>query len=180
QLAKMQTDPDKLGSMLDDLGTDVTETIEEMRELAHGIYPPLLRDAGLGDALKRAAERSSIPVIPDISLDRRFDPTIEAAVYFCCLEAMQNAAKHAGPTAEVVLSVSESDGILRFEVADDGAGFDATSVGGSHGFVNMADRLGAHDGTLGVESTPGAGTTIRGEVPVGQDAVGASDDAPQP
>ncbi len=97
----------------------------------------------------------------------RYPPDVEAAVYFCCLEAMQNAGKHAGEGARVTITVEECDGDLCFEVADNGAGFDATSdaVKG-HGFVNMADRLGAIGGTLDVESAPGAGTQIAGPIPL--------------
>jgi signal transduction histidine kinase len=172
QLAKMQAgDPNALGRLLDDLGGEVTETIEEMRELAHGIYPPLLRDAGLGDALRRAADRSTMPTKADIQTDRRFDPAIEAAVYFCCLEAMQNAAKHAGPGAEITVRVSETSDHLVFEISDDGAGFDPSEVEESHGFVNMRDRLGAHGGELTIESTQSHGTTVRGELPVPAAAV---------
>ena len=168
QLAKLNTgDPDTLGRLLDDLGNEVEETVEEMRELAHGIYPPLLRDMGLGEALRRAADRSTMPTKADIQTDRRFDPGIEAAVYFCCLEAMQNAAKHAGPGAEVIVRVAEAADNLVFEISDDGAGFDPGLVDESHGFVNMRDRLGAHGGKLTIESTPGHGTTLRGELPVG-------------
>jgi len=168
QLTKMKAgDPQVLGEMLDDLGVQITETIEEVRELAHGIYPPLLRDSGLGEALKAAAARSPVPVTTDVQTARRFDPAIEAAIYFCCLEALQNAAKYAGPDATVTVRLRETPDHLVFEVIDDGAGFDPATVSESHGFVNMRDRLGAHDGELIVESAPGAGTTVRGELPVG-------------
>lgn len=168
QLTKLKVgDPDALGQLLDDLGDEVKQTIEELRELAHGIYPPLLRDAGLGDALRRAADRSMIPTKADIQTERRFDPAFEAAVYFCCLEAIQNAGKYAGPDAEAKLLVTETANLLVFEISDDGAGFDPSAVQESQGFVNMRDRLGALEGTLTVESTPGHGTTVRGELPIG-------------
>lgn len=168
QLAKLKSgDPEALGHLLDDLSDEVSQTIGEMRELAHGIYPPLLRDAGLGEALRRAAARSAIPTKADIQTDRRFDPGIEAAVYFCCLEAMQNASKYAGPAAEVTVWVGETADHLVFEIGDDGAGFEPGGVNESHGFVNMRDRLGAHGGELTIESKPGHGTIVRGELPVG-------------
>lgn len=168
QLARLKSgDPEALGHILDDLGEEVGQTIEEMRELAHGIYPPLLRDAGLGEALRRAAARSTIATKADIQTDHRFDPGIEAAVYFCCLEAMQNAAKHAGSAAEVLVRLAETTHHLVFEISDDGAGFEPEVVDESHGFVNMRDRLGAYGGELTIESAPGHGTVIRGELPVG-------------
>jgi signal transduction histidine kinase len=97
----------------------------------------------------------------------RYPTETEAAVYFCCLEALQNAAKHAGDGAAVTVRLWEEAGALRFEVADDGAGFDPTSKGQGAGFINMSDRLGAIGGTLQVDSTPGAGTRVRGTVPLG-------------
>lgn len=145
-----------------------------MRELAHGIYPPLLRDAGLGDALRRAADRSSIPTRADIQVDHRFDPGIEAAVSFCCLEAMQNAATDAGPGAEIAVRVAETPDRVVFEVGDDGVGFDPAEVEESHGFVNTRDRLGAHGGELTVDSAPGHGTIVRGELTVERFAVEAA------
>jgi len=98
----------------------------------------------------------------------RYPPEVEAAVYFCCLEAMQNAGKHAGDGATITVKVEERSGNLVFEVADDGAGFDPAqrSVLGA-GFVNMGDRVGAIGGTFDVRSAPGQGTRISGRVPVG-------------
>ena len=90
----------------------------------------------------------------------------EAAIYFCCLEAMQNAGKHAGEDARLTVTITEADGELRFEVADDGPGFDVAAAAMGHGFVNMRDRLGAIGGTLEVDSAPGEGSRIRGHVPV--------------
>lgn len=167
QIARRTTDdPEALSSLLEDLGEQVQHTIDELRELAHGIYPPLLRDQGLGAALRRAAARASLPAEADVETDRRYDPGVEAAVYFCCLEAMQNAGKYAGPDAHLTIEVTEDGGMLRFEVSDDGAGFDVSEVSESHGFVNMRDRVGAYGGELTVTSSPGHGTTIRGVLPV--------------
>src|SRR5947209_3426453 len=84
---------------------------------------------------------------------------VETAIYFCCLEALQNAGKHAGESARIKVRVEADDQVLRFAVVDDGAGFDtASDTIRGHGFVNMADRLGAIGGTLCVESVPGRGT----------------------
>jgi signal transduction histidine kinase len=101
---------------------------------------------------------------------QRHSVETEAAIYFCCLEAMQNAGKHAGEDSRLTVTVTESDGELRFEVADDGAGFDVAAAAEGHGFVNMRDRLGAIGGTLEVHSAPGEGTQVRGRIPVGAEA----------
>ncbi|WP_053206320.1 sensor histidine kinase [Jiangella muralis] len=154
-------------ALLEELRTDVQETLTELRELAHGIYPPLLREHGLGEALRTAAGRATIPVRVEADGVPRYSPEAEAAVYFCCLEALQNAGKHAGPDATVTVRVGASaDGELEFEVADDGAGFDPAATGESHGFVNMRDRLGVFGGELTVTSAPGAGAVVVGTLPV--------------
>ncbi len=168
-LVKQLIDADRATAdeMLDQLRGDVQDTLEELRELAHGIYPPLLRDRGLAAALQAAANRSALPaelVVGDGVT--RHEPETEAAVYFCCLEAMQNAGKHAGDDAHLTITVDQDDAELSFEVADDGPGFDVATVAGGHGFVNMRDRLGAIGGTLVVDSVPGAGARIRGRIPL--------------
>src|SRR4029077_10543963 len=132
----------------------VQDTLTELRELAHGIYPPLLRDRGLPEALQTAANRATLATTVDADGLGRYPEGIETAVYFCCLEAMQNAVKHAGEGAEITVTVAvdgpaeaaadhaASPGVLRFTVQDDGAGFDVGAGGAGHGFVNMRDRLG--------------------------------------
>ena len=99
----------------------------------------------------------------------RYPQEVEAAVYFCCLEALQNAGKHAGESAVIKITLSESDGMLRFQVADNGAGFDprASGAGAGHGFLNMRDRMGAFGGTIDVISSVGGGTTVEGQIPLG-------------
>ena len=161
----LDSDPSVVAPMLDELRSDAQETLTQLRELAHGIYPPLLIDRGLGEALRAAANRAVLPT--DVNADvGRFAPETEAAVYFCCLEAMQNAGKHAGEGARITITVGCSEGVLHFELADNGAGFDATSAAGrGHGFVNMADRVGAIGGTIEVDSKPGEGTRISGRMP---------------
>jgi signal transduction histidine kinase len=161
----MTDDAEAAGEMLDQLADDVKTTIQELRELAHGIYPPLLADSGLGEALRAAANRSPLPVEVTADGIGRYGPEIEAAVYFCCLEALQNAGKHA-PQARVELRVWEESGGLLFSVIDDGPGFDPVAARGGHGFVNMADRLGAIGGTVRWESQPGQGAQIRGSIPL--------------
>ena len=158
-------DPPAAAEMLDQLADDVKDTIRELRELAHGIYPPLLADSGLGEAMRAAGNRSPLPVAVSAEGIGRYTPEIEAAVYFCCLEALQNAAKHA-PQARVQVRLWEESGGLLFSVADDGPGFDAEAARGGHGFVNMADRLGAIGGTVRWESQPGHSSRVLGSVPL--------------
>jgi signal transduction histidine kinase len=161
----MEGDPATATRFVEELRDDVQATLTELRSLAHGIYPPLLRDRGLVEALRTAANRSTLPTDVSSGGVGRYDPGVEAAVYFCCLEAMQNAAKHAGDGATVTVSVVEEPGRLRFEVSDTGPGFDVDTVIGGSGFVNMADRLGAVGGTLDVSSSP-EGTNIGGVIAV--------------
>ncbi len=161
----MTDDAQAAAEMLDQLADDVKGTIQDLRELAHGIYPPLLADSGLGEALRAAANRSPLPVGVTAEGIGRYTPEIEAAVYFCCLEALQNAAKHA-PQARVEVRVWEESGGLLFSVSDDGPGFDPDAARGGHGFVNMADRLGAIGGTVRWESQPGLGAQVLGTIPL--------------
>lgn len=162
------TDPETAAAMADELRGDVQETLTELRELAHGIYPPLLRDRGLSEALRTAANRAVLPTEVDAADVGRYPSEVEAAIYFCCLEAVQNAGKHAGEGSRVTVSVRSTADVLVFEIADDGAGFDAASGrGAGHGFENMRDRVGAVGGSLVVESSVGGGTRVRGTVPVG-------------
>ena len=121
--------------------------------------------AGLGEALRAAANRSPLSVRVDSDGVGRHPSEVEAAIYFCCLEALQNAAKHA-PEATVQIELGERDGQLRFEVRDDGPGFDVAAATAGHGYVNMSDRLGAIGGTVEWRSAPGQGATVIGEVPV--------------
>ena len=164
--AKLAGQNPDLASLLEQLGAEVAGTARELRSLAHGIYPPLLRANGLADALFAAASRSPLPTRVQAGSLGRYPADVEAAVYFCCLEAMQNACKHAGERATIRLRVREDAGTLTFEVTDDGAGFDAAGRGLGAGFLNMADRLGAFGGRLRVDSAPGRGTRVTGTVPV--------------
>jgi len=154
-------------SLLDELRADVKETADELRCLAHGIYPPLLADSGLPAALSAAARRSTLPVTVRAARLGRYPAEIEATVYFCCLEAIQNACKHAGEGAALELRVWQEGAALAFDVSDDGRGFDASGRGLGAGFVNMEDRLRALNGSLRVESAPGEGTRVAGRLPAG-------------
>ncbi len=158
-------DPAAAAQMLDELAEQVQETIRELRELAHGIYPPLLVDSGLGEALKAVVNRSPLDTELITEGIGRYGGDVEAAVYFCCLEALQNAGKHA-PSSHVVVRVWEESGSLLFEVRDDGPGFDVRTAQRGHGYVNMMDRLGAIGGAVRWESEIGHGTAIRGSLPL--------------
>ncbi|HUR76589.1 MAG TPA: GAF domain-containing sensor histidine kinase [Acidimicrobiales bacterium] len=161
-------DPDRAAALVEELRTDVKASAVELRALSHGIYPPTLEGEGLAAALSETGGR--FPFRVDVETDGvgRYGPSLEAAVFFCCLEALQNAAKHAGEDPCVTITLAESDGALSFSVSDDGPGF-TTSDGSGTGLVGMRDRAGAVGGTVSIESSPGVGTTVRGWVPVGQD-----------
>jgi len=162
-----ETDPVASAEILDQLGVGLQDAVQELRALAHGIYPPLLVDRGIGEALRSAAGRAALPT--EVSADglERYSPEQEAAVYFCCMEALQNAGKHAGEGASASVKVWTESGALFFEVTDTGAGFDSKgAMGKGAGFVNMSDRVGAIGGTVSVRSAPGEGTTISGRIPV--------------
>ena len=144
---------------------DVRETIAQVRDLAHGIYPPLLRQAGLPEALHAAATRSPNAVTVEVDgVVARHEAEVEAALYFCALEALQNIAKHA-PDAAVTVRLAGDAGLLVLEVADDGPGYDAGRQSDGQGRQNMTDRVGAVGGAVRVETMPGAGTVVRAEVP---------------
>jgi len=158
-------DPEAAAQALDEIAVEVKATVQELRDLAHGIYPPLLMDNGLPEALRAVASRSPLDVSTSVDEVERFSPDVEAAVYFCCLEALQNAAKHASGS-HVDVRVWEEEGGLLFTVTDDGPGFDATVAQAGHGFMNMSDRLGAIGGSVRWDSAPGAGSTVRGSIPI--------------
>ncbi len=133
--------------------------------MTRGVYPPILAQAGPSAALRAVRSRSAIPVdIRDDGLGRHSE-ALETTLYFCCLECLQNAAKHAGPGASVTIRLSEDSGRIRFCVEDDGAGFDSAAVERGAGLSNLADRLAAVGGTLRIDARPGHGTRITGDLP---------------
>jgi signal transduction histidine kinase len=153
-------------TLLGELRQRLQDAVQELRTLAHGIYPPLLMDRGLAVALSAAAERSALPTTVEAPSLGRYPAEVEATVYFCCLEALQNAAKHAGDGARVTIRVEEDASGLVFEVIDDGAGF-SQARGLGAGFVNMSDRVGALGGSLQVDSAPGRGARVAGGASAG-------------
>jgi signal transduction histidine kinase len=157
----------ELAEQLRELGKETGDAIEALRNLAHGIYPPLLVSSGLLPALRQQAARLPLDIRIEPDDLRRLDGDVEAAVYFCCLEALQNVAKHANASSvAVTLDVDAGCTELRFAVVDDGVGFDTSSTGHGHGLTNLSDRVAALGGVLEIQSSPGAGTEIRGRVPI--------------
>ncbi|HEX4579070.1 MAG TPA: histidine kinase [Candidatus Dormibacteraeota bacterium] len=161
----MGRDPDKARLTIDQLKSDADDALDTLRDLARGIYPPLLADRGLGAALEAQARKATVAVTVDADGLGRYSQDVEAAVYFSVLEALQNVQKYAG-ASHVQIHLDEVDGVLRFSVDDDGAGFDVAATRRGSGLVNMADRLDALGGRLQVSSTVGAGTSIAGRVSV--------------
>jgi signal transduction histidine kinase len=158
-------DADRQRDLLRRLQSATGEALDDLRDLARGIYPPLLADRGLQAALEAQARRAPLPVVVEAEGVGRFERDVESAVYFCVLEALNNVAKYAR-AARAVVRLRETDGRLRFEVEDDGSGFDPDEAGYGTGLQGMADRLDAIGGELVVESAPGSGTRVAGFVSV--------------
>jgi signal transduction histidine kinase len=157
-------DPDKAASMIAELQADTADALDTLRDLARGIYPQILGDRGLTAALEAQIRKTPVPV--DLRPDSigRHDQEIEAAVYFCCLEALQNVSKYANASSAVVRLAVDGPW-LTFGVQDDGAGFDPAQTKLGTGLQGMSDRLEALGGGLDIRSEPGRGTTIAGRVP---------------
>jgi signal transduction histidine kinase len=161
----VERDPDKLRELLAQLQVESNAALEDLRDLARGIYPPLLADQGLQAALEAQARKSPVPVEVLGDGVARYPQDVESAVYFCTLEALNNVAKYAEAT-RVVVRLSQDDEHLSFEVTDDGSGFDATSKSFGTGLQGMADRLESIGGSFSISSAPGSGTTVSGRLPV--------------
>ena len=158
-----------VSTLLESIKAETDQTIDSVRDFARGIYPPMLEAEGLGPALSARAAKMPIPVTVQAAGLGRYPKEKEATVYFCVLEALQNAAKHS-EASSVQVHISESSGELRFEVRDDGVGFDPDIVSGT-GRTNMIDRVEAVGGGIMVQSRPGGGTLIEGRLPVGEVAL---------
>jgi signal transduction histidine kinase len=161
----VRTDPAAGARALGELGEEVEHVLEELRLLAHGVYPPLLSDRGLEDALRSILATSPVPVELSVRGVGRHSREIESAVYFTGLEAFQNALKHATGATRLWISMREGD-VMKLEVRDDGSGFVPDGMEDRGGLRNMRDRLEAVGGTLVIDSAPGHGTRVRGTVPI--------------
>ena len=165
RLARQLTDrdPSKASELLGQIEAETQTALGDLRDLARGIYPPLLADRGLVAALEAQSRKASIEVAVESEGVGRYDEDVEATVYFCALEALQNVAKYAG-TGRAILRLAQSNGSLTFAAIDQGAGFDPAAVPAGGGLQGMADRLAAVGVSLDVSSSAGAGTTVAGRV----------------
>ena len=162
----IREEPRRGEQMLSAIGAQIDEALEEIRRLAQGVYPPLLSESGLAEALGSVGRRAPFPVSVYIEETGRFAPDTEAAVYFCCLEALQNVAKHAGPDCEGALRLWREEQRVCFEVTDTGRGFTPQAARVTGGLINMHDRIEAVGGTVNLSSSEGHGTSVRGWVPM--------------
>jgi len=160
--AMTERDPEKAAQLIEQLESDAGDALETLRDLARGIYPPLLAGSGLKAALEAQAGRATLPVTIQAENLGRYPQDVEAAVYFCVLEALQNVQKYAEASSATV-TIDEHEGSLHFSVVDDGRGFDPAAAHGS-GLTNMRDRIDALGGRLQVVSAPGQGTRVTGRV----------------
>jgi signal transduction histidine kinase len=158
-------EPAKELEMLGDLQEGLGDALETLRDLARGIYPPLLADQGLQAALEAQARRTSFPIAFEVDSIRRYPPDVEAAVYFFVLEALQNVAKYAD-ASRVTIRLREWEGDIDVSVMDDGRGFDPDATPLGMGLQNMSDRLAALGGRLEIKSVPGRGTNVSGRIPL--------------
>ena len=149
----LERDAAKAHEMIAQLQTETQTAIDDLRDLARGIYPPLLADRGLEAALAQA-QKSPTPVAVEAHRVGRYDQDIEAAVYFSCLEALQNIAKYAAASSASI-RLAQRNGSLEFTVTDDGAGFDPGTVTLGSGLLGMTDRIDSIGGELTIESAPG-------------------------
>jgi signal transduction histidine kinase len=159
---------DELAAQLDVVAAEAASALDELRELARGIHPALLAERGLPPALKTLARRSAVPVELDMRADRRLPEPIEIAAYYLVAEALTNVAKHAhASTVHVELDTADgaAGDVLRVRVHDDGRG--GANLAGGSGLVGLNDRVEALGGRLWVDTAPGAGTTVRAELPLG-------------
>jgi signal transduction histidine kinase len=162
----VERDPSAASELLGTLADASAETLGDLRDLARGIYPPLLADQGLRAALQAQARKAAVPTTVSVDDVGRYQQEVEAAVYFSVLEALNNVSKYAEATAAEV-AIAQHDGSLRFRVTDDGRGFDPATTSRGTGLQGITDRLDAIGGEVRIESAPGAGTTVTGSVPVG-------------
>ena len=160
-----QTDPSGSAVLLGDLAGQLHDAIGEIRRLARGIYPPVLAANGLPAALPAAAAKAGLPTTVHLDGIGRYPPQIEAAVYFCCLEALNNAAKHAGAHARATITARQDAATLTVTITDTGHGYNPAATSHGTGLTNIADRLAVHAGTLHIRTQPNHGTTLTLQIP---------------
>jgi signal transduction histidine kinase len=167
-LARELTDPEDAAKQLDAIAEDAVAGLEELRALAHGIYPGVLHELGPAAALSSLARSSSVPIkVTDEGIARSSD-AVEAAIYFCAREAIQNTAKHAGPGANVTVALAGRKSMIQFTVTDNGAGMPPETDTNGTGITGMRDRIEAVGGQFEIVSAPGQGTSVRGTIPDGE------------
>ena len=153
---------------MDELGEEANAALESLRDLARGIFPPLLADQGIAPALeahiRKVGARARVEAAASFTA-QRFDDDTEACVYFCCLQAIQNVLRHAGNASSNV-ALSCDDEFVTFEVRDDGPGFAVATTARGMGIDIMQDRVDALEGNLEIESSPGEGTRVHGRIPI--------------
>ena len=158
-------DPEKAKQTIQQLKADTDEALETLRDLARGIYPPLLAEKGLVTALESQARKATLPVAVEADGVGRYPQELEATVYFCVLEALQNVQKYA-QASHVAVRLSVAEDQLGFAVQDDGRGFDVENAKSGSGLSNMRDRLDALDGDFEIVSAPGHGARVAGRLPL--------------
>jgi signal transduction histidine kinase len=164
-LERLADDPERVRQTAGALKGALQRALDDLRDLARGIYPPLLADKGLAAALEAQGRKAVVPTHVEGDGIGRYARDVESAVYFCTLEAMQNVAKYARASSTRI-RLAQRDGLLVFEVADDGEGFDPSATEHGSGLQGMVDRLDAVGGRLEVESGHGRGTVVRGSIPL--------------
>jgi signal transduction histidine kinase len=157
QLART-AEHDRYQPLLTEASGLLETAIAEIRRLAHGIYPPLLVSGGLAQALPAVAAHAPVPAQLNLQGLGRYPASIETALYFCCSEALQNAAKHGGPGTTVTITAHADHRMLTLTISDTGRGFDPATIG--TGLTNMTDRLSAIGGDLNFDTAPGRGTRV--------------------
>ena len=170
-------DEERERALVTEVKAQTSGALETLRELARGIYPPLLADQGLAAALTTQASKAPVPVEVDADGLGRYPAEIETAIYFCCMEALQNAARHA-PGSAVRVSLAGHHGRVMFTVTDDGPGFDPAATAAGSGLQNISDRLAALGGSCEFDSRPGRGTAVAGQIDVPDASAGTGGAVP--
>jgi signal transduction histidine kinase len=159
-------DPVKAIEILDQVCVDAEAALTGLREMTRGALPPILADHGLADALTARVKTVGVPVTVQADGVGRLPEAVEVAAYYCCSEALQNAAKYAGASS-ITVTLQRRIGSLVFSIVDDGRGFESSTAQRGIGMRSMSERIGSIGGTLYVRSVPGSGTTISATIPLG-------------